>query len=673
MSKPWFVLTVALSFGSGLVGAGQAGELPEDPAEGPSELFESSLEELMKMTITTPSKRPVMLLDSPSAAYVITAEDIRRSGVTSIPDALRMAPGLTVSRIDVSRWAVSMRGFHGQYAKHLLVMIDGRSVYTPLFSGVTWELPDVMLEDIDRIEVVRGPGASTWGANAVNGVVNIITKSAKDTQGGLVSFGGGNVEEAFGSARYGGAINENTHYRVYVKAFERDGFVDSDGDDTQASWDQVRGGFRLDGEPTAWDTWSLSGDVFSSDPQIAARPASAPPGSDAIQLQDADNVGASLVGKWDHVITETSVLRLQSYYDYIDRDVLPSFKEQRDTFDLDLQHEFALTDHQQFVWGGGYRYYRENNESGQFVKFTPEEQDMSLYSLFVQDNIKLMDERLTLTVGSKFEEHEFTGWEVQPDARALYKLTDKQSVWASVSRAVRIPTRVEYEGSYLLDIEVENGKPVFLTIVGDDDQVSEELIAYETGYRAIPTEKLTLETALYYYDYDKLASAEPGPDFVGANGQTVRPYFADNKNEGEGYGGEVSANWIACDWAAFQTAYSLAQLDLRNTDGGKDTVALLNEGKTPEHQVSLRTMLQVAKNVEYDVWVRWVDDLSALDVPSYWTMDMRVGWMARRNLELAIVGQNLLDDHHPEFKAAFYNGIEPEVVRSVYAKATYFF
>ena len=589
------------------------------------------------------------------------------------PGATSSAPGLTVSRIDVSRWAVSMRGFHGQYAKHLLVMIDGRSVYTPLFSGVNWELQDVMLEDIDRIEVVRGPGASTWGANAVNGVINVITKSAKETQGGLVSFGGGNVEEAFGHARYGGQINENTYYRAYVKAFERDSFDDQNGNDTEATWDQVRGGFRIDGEPTAWDTWSLSGDIYQSEPEIAARPASAPPGSSAVQIQNSDNVGANLNGKWDHVFTETSVLRLQSYYDYVDRDLDGSFTEQRDTFDFDMQHEFALTDNQQFVWGGGYRYYSEDNESGTFVKFYPEEQNMALYSAFLQDNISLLDDRMTFTLGSKFERHEFTGWEVQPDARALYKLTENQSVWASVSRAVRIPTRVEYQGSFLLDVAVEDGKPVFLTIVGDEDQVSEEMIAYETGYRAIATENLTMEAALFYYDYDKLASAEPGKDFVAANGQTIRPYYADNKNEGESYGGELSGNWIACDWAAFQATYSYCQLDLRNTDGGQDTVALLNEGKTPEHQASLRTMLQLSKNVEYDIWVRYVDDLSALDVPSYWTMDMRVGWMARRNLELALVGQNLLDNQHPEFNAAFYNGIAPEVERSVYAKATYYF
>ncbi len=660
--------------GIGLLMAGWVHVAGAEEQATAAPLHQSTLEELMRMEITTPSKRPEELLNTPAAAYVITGEDIRRSGVTSIPDALRMAPGVTVSRIDVSRWAVSMRGFHGQYAKHLLVMIDGRSVYTPLFSGVTWDMQDVMLEDIDRIEVVRGPGASTWGANAVNGVINIITKSAKDTQGGVVTAGGGTIEEAFGGARYGGAINENTFYRVYVKAFERGGFVDQNGNDTDATWDSVRGGFRLDGEPTAWDTWSLQGDVYNSEPEIAARPANAPPGSDAIQLQEADNIGASLVGSWNHVFTDTSILRLQSYYDYIDRDVSPSFKEQRDTFDFDAQHEFALTDNQQFVYGAGYRFARESNESGRFVTFDPEDRDLHLYSLFVQDNISLLDDRLILTVGSKFEHHEFTDWETQPDARVLYKLTENQSVWASVARAVRIPTRVEYEGSYLLDIEVENGQPVFLTIVGDDDQVSEELIAYETGYRAIPIETLTLELALFYYDYDKLVSAEPGKDIVNpTTGQIVRPLVASNKNEGEAYGGEVSANWIATDWLSFQTAYSLAQLDLRNTDGGRDTVALLNEGKTPEHQVSLRSMFQLSRTVEFDLWVRYIDDLSALDVPSYWTTDARVGWMARKDLELAVVGQNLVDDRHSEFKAAFFNGIEPEVERSVYAKATWFF
>ena len=649
-----------------------AGESLSDGGDSP-DLFSSSLEELMQVKLVTPSRQSETLLDTPSASYIITGEDIRRSGATSVPDALRLAPGVSVSRIDLSRWAVSMRGFHSQYSKNLLVLADGRSVYTPVFSGTHWDNFDFMLEDIDRIEVVRGPGATTWGANAVNGVINVISKSAEDTQGGLISLGGGTTEEVFGALRYGGKINDTTHYRVYVKGFERDGFDDNEGEDTGTSWDAAQTGFRMDGEPSAWDSWTLQGDLYESDSTIAARPST--PTADALTYQDVDNSGGNLLGRWNRTISESSSLRLQAYYDRVDRDLLPALRERRDTIDLDVQHDFALTDNQQLVYGAGYRFIHEDSTSGRFITFDPEERDSHLYSAFIQDNIRLMDDRLTLTFGSKFEDHEYTGLEVQPDARALYKLTAEQSVWAAVSRAVRTPSRLEYEGSYLLDIAVENQQPVLLTIFGNDDQQSEEVLAYETGYRAIPNESWIFDIALYYYDYDNLVSAEPGADIASPvpGGPTIRPYYSSNDNEGEGYGGEMSTHWIACDWASFQASYSLGKLNLENSSGGTDSIALLASDKSPQHMVSLQSLLQLARNVEFDVTVRYVDELSGLDVPSYWNADVRLGWMMRKDIELAVVGQNLLEDQHAEFKTQFYNGLQTEIERSVYGKITWMF
>jgi len=650
-----------------------AAESPKNSGDESPDLFSSSLERLMQIKLVTPSRHSDMLLNTPSASYVITGEDIRRSGATTIADSLRLAPGVSVSRIDLSRWAISMRGFHSQYSKNLLVMVDGRSVYTPLFSGTIWELQDVMLEDVDRIEVVRGPGGSTWGANAVNGVINVISKSAEETQGGLISLGGGTVEELFGALRYGGKINENTFYRAYVKGFERDGFVDDEGDDTGTSWDAAQGGFRIDGEPTAWDTWTLQGDLYSSDSSIAARPST--PGTDALTYQDVESTGGNVLGKWNHTISDSSSIRLQAYYDRVERDLLPSVEEKRDTIDFDAQHEFALADNQQFVYGAGYRFMHEDSTSGRFITFDPEKKDSHLYSAFLQDNIYLMDDRLTLTVGSKFEDHEYTGLEVQPDARVLYKLTPEQSVWAAISRAVRTPSRLEYEGSYLLDVSVENQQPVLLTIVGNDDQESEEVLAYETGYRAIPNESWIFDAALYYYDYDSLVSAEPGADIPSPvpGGPTVRPYYASNNNEGKGYGGELATHWIASDWATFQASYSIGKLDLENSAGGQDTIALLASDKSPEHMVSLQSLFQLCRNVEFDITMRYVDELSGLDVPSYWNADVRLGWMIRNGIEFSIVGQNLLEDQHAEFTQQFYNGLETEIERSVYGKVTWMF
>ncbi len=655
--------------GWGLVGGMLAGSTWTMAREPEADfLSEYSLTDLMDVEISTASRMPLSLLDTPAAVGVVTAEDIRRSGATSIPDALRLAPGVTVSRIDLSRWAVSVRGFHGQFAKHLLVLIDGRSVYTPLFSGTTWELQDLMLEDVDRIEVIRGPGAALWGANAVNGVINIITRDSDATQGVLLTLGGGGTERAFGSARYGGSLNDNTTYRVYVKAFERDGFVDEDGMDTQDQWTSVRGGFRIDGEPTAWDEWTLQGDVYNSESEIAARasPFAANPGE--LLVSDNDNLGGNLIGRWSHVYAEGSRIQLQMYYDRIVRDLSPTFEERRDTVDTELQFHHALNPRHQVVMGGGYRYMHDDDVSGLFIQFDPEEKDTHIANVFIEDEYALVENELFFTAGVKLEHHDYTEYELQPNIRMRYHPADRHTLWASVSRAVRTPSRIEYEGINVVNVEVQDGVPVLWTVFGSDDLDAEELIAYEAGYRALVHDEFTFDAALFYNDYDSLISAEPGPTFPDAGGMSmIRSFRADNKLAGSSYGGEAAVMWYPLEDLRLKLSYGYVQMDLDQIDGGQDIIVINDENKTPRNQAQFWVSLDPCDDVTLDVVTRYVDSIPYLEVPSYITADVRLAWQATRRVEFAVVGQNLLEPQHPEFKGKFLNILQPEIERSAYA------
>ncbi|HMP74077.1 MAG TPA: TonB-dependent receptor [Kiritimatiellia bacterium] len=642
---------------------------------GGGTLADLSLEALLSLQIVSASQTPDAYFDTPAPVAVVTGDDIRRSGATTLADALALAPGMTVSRIDLSRWAVSVRGFHTQFAKNLLVLIDGRSVYTPLFSGTTWELQDVLLEDVDRIEVIRGPGGLVWGANAVNGVINVITKSSRDTQGGQVVAGGGTTERVFGSVRYGGELNETTTYRVYGKGFLRDGFVDSEGNSTLEEWHSYRTGFRLDGEPSLWDKWSLHGGFYYSYSEIAGRATVGPRLADEVTLSTADNYGAHVIGNWSHVINEGSRLELKGYYDWVDRDVSPTYKEQRHTVDAEVKHVFELGLRNQVAWGGGYRFMQENNQSGQFIGFDPENRDMHLVNLFVEDTLSLLDERLLISGGSKFEHNDFTGWEVQPSLRLTGKVAEEHRVWGSVARAVRIPSRLEREGNFLVTVDRRGEFPVAWYVFGDRDLDAEELIAYEAGYRGLVTPNLMVDVSVFYHDYDKLASAEPGERRATNPEGTafLQPFNGANLLKGESYGVESSVQWSATDWLRLQAIHSFLRFNLKNKPGGQDFLVLSDQDKSPRHQFGLRTSMDLGRDVELDLWGRYVDPITRLDVSSYFTLDARVAWRYRPNVEFAVVGQNLLESRHKEYSARFLNTLEPEIERGVYGKVTWLF
>src|SRR4030081_1351529 len=498
-----------------------------------------SMEDLMNMQVTSVSKRTQKVADAAAAIFVITQEDIRRLGATSIPEALRLVPGLEVARIDQNKWAIGSRGFNGRFDNKLLVLIDGRSVYTPLFSGVYWNVQDVMLEDVDRIEVIRGPGATLWGANAVDGVINVITKKAKSTQSAVVTAGAGTEERAAGGVRYGGKVGDNTYYRAYKKYFDwgPSSYPYPSGMTAHDGWDALRGGFRADWTPAGANSLTLQGDIFRSrfDETLTVASLSAPYSNTF--ANDGKYSGGNILGRWNHT-SEGSSTSLQMYYDNTTITDHSLFGDHQNIFDIDFQDGFHVGDSQQFVWGLGYRSIRDRNDPSFSVSLQPNQLTLNHFSAFVQDEISLVYNLFRLTFGSKFEHNDFTGFEVQPNARLLWTLTPNQSVWTAVSRSVRTPALTE-EGLRLNSAVVPpvtpantTPFPAIITVFGSHQFQSEDLLAYELGYRRPAPTRPRAGLATFYNRSSNLRTAEPGvPSLEGSPVPTdiVIPFVAGNK------------------------------------------------------------------------------------------------------------------------------------------------
>ena len=669
------VLFLALGFGLSMFTIGLSvcmATATEDELEFSTELFELCIEDLIKVKVTSVSKKQQKILEAAAAIFVITQEDIRRSGAVSIPEVLRMVPGLEVAKIDSNKWAVTSRGFNGRFANKLLVLIDGRTVYTPLFSGVYWDMKDTLLNDIDRIEIIRGPGAALWGANAVNGVINIITKEAKDTQGTMVIAGTGTEEQGFGAIRYGGMIGQDTHYRVYAKYFNRDSAVHVSGEDAADKWDVFRTGFRMDCAMSDKDRLTLQGDVYNGQTGEIVVTKSFNPTDPATFDQENDIAGANLLGGWKHSISDTSNIALKVYYDYTDRS--SAILEQRhDTFDIDFQHNFGLDQDHQIIWGFGYRFIRDDISNTFYSSWNPDNRDIDLLSAFVQDDITLVDNKVKLTLGSKFEHNDYTGFEIQPNARLIWTPDKHSSIWASVSRAVRTPSRTEADGrinnkAFPRGV-VHPDYSFLITLFGSDDYESEELLAYELGYRLQPNNQLSLDITAFLNDYSNLRTLEPGDSFAETSPAPTHitlPFTTDNKMKAEVYGMEVAINWLAIDWWRLQVAYTYLQMQLYLDEDSRDTISEDAEGESPHNQISVRSSMYLPMDLELNLWTRYVDNLSSQDINSYVTLDVRLGWMPHKQLEVSIVGQNLFDNNRQEFKPDFIDTSPTEVERSVY-------
>lgn len=637
-----------------------------------SELPELTLPELMDLEVTSAAGKEQKLAETAAAIFVITREDIRRSGVTSIPEALRMVPGLTVARIDANKWAISSRSFNSRYANKLLVLMDGRSVINTIFPSTFWDVQDTLLEDIDRIEVIRGPGATLWGANAVNGVINIITRDARLTQGTLVTAGGGSEERLFGGLRYGGQLGPQSFWRGYAKYFRRDDAHGIAGRDAADGWEAVRGGFRLDWLPRTGESLTLQGDAYTGSAGVAGTrfdPASALP---RVVEDETQIAGANLLSRWEHVARRGDKTSLQLFYDLTRRQDF-SFDEERHAVDFRLQNGLKLGRRHELVWGGGFNYALSQFESTPTVSLRSRRTE-HLYNLFIQDEITLLPDRLTLTIGARLEHNSYTGYEFQPNVRLLGMPDEHHSLWGAMSRVARTPSRFDREIRVLTPFST-GPPPVVAIVSGSRDFDAEKVTAFELGYRYHPEVPLGFDAALFYNFYDRLRSFDLGVPFPEASPPPphfVLPASLGNRLEGEAYGLELAAEWQALKQLKLSAAYTWLQLSIRHRDRGDDPFARIEEEKSPSHQGSLRARIDLPAHLELDLWLRYVDRLRRDDIPSYLELDTRLGWKLRPNLEVAFVGQNLLDSHHPEFpRETLFNVLPTEVQRGVYAKMTW--
>ena len=602
-----------------------------------------SLEQLMDLEVTSVSKRPEKLSETASAIQVITGDDIRRAGATSLPEALRLASNLEVAQVDSRTWAISARGFNNTSANKLLVLQDGRTLYSPLHASVFWDAQDTLLADLDRIEVISGPGATQWGANAVNGVINLTTKSAKDTPGLLVEGGGGgDALRSSTGVRYGGALAPGLHYRVYGKYFDRDRTNFLGGRSGANDWHMAQGGLRVDWDAAAGQLLTLQGDAYTG--RIGQPTAG-----------DVGVSGSNVLGRWTRTLSEKSSLSLQSYIDRTHRRIPGTFAEDVDTYDLDFQHRVAPAEGHDAIWGASYRLIDDQQHNDYpILAFLPAHVKRASFGVFVQDEIALVPDRLHLTLGTKLEHNFYTGFEHQPSARVAWFPRKEQTVWAAVSRAVRTPSRIDGEFFSPRD-------PPFTTLRGNPNFVSEELLAYELGWRVLPAPPLALALATFYHDYDKLRTSER------VNPAAPVPIFLANNQAGSSVGAELTADWRATDAWRLRAGYSQLHLRLHNVPG---STAAAPTDTDPEHQLSLRSSLDLPGHVEFDATYRLVARLGSVRLPAYDELGVRVGWSPRPALELSLVGQNLLHDRHGEFNAAATRQL---IERSIYGKATWRF
>ncbi|HSK75271.1 MAG TPA: TonB-dependent receptor [Thermoanaerobaculia bacterium] len=618
----------------------------QEEAVPPAELKKLSIEELMEIDVTSVSRRSERLSRAAAAVTVITGEDIRRSGATTLVEALRLINSVQMAQADARTWATTTRGFNITTANKLLVLIDGRSVYTPLFSGVFWDVQHVFLEDVDRIEIIRGPGATLWGANAVNGVINVITKSARATEGGVAKAGGGEgMERAFGGARYGGRIGERTYYRAYADTFYRDALELANGESAEDPLRLGQVGFRVDGDASSRDAFTVQGDFYQGSGGRLVR-------------DDVEMDGGNLLGRWTRSLSEESNLELQVYWDRTHRDIPGTFEEDLDTWDVDFQHQFPLAERHRIVWGLGYRFFSSDVVNSREVAWVPEDRDQALFSAFVQDEISLHRDELRLTIGSKLENNESTGLEVQPSVRMAWTPTDRRTLWAAISRAVRTPTRIDEDVRFLLP----DGS---VLLAGNRDFDSEKLLAYELGYRILLRPELLLDVATFYNVYDDLRSQERPAD-----GSPI-PITLANELEAETWGAEVRLNYEAAPWWRIHAAYAWFEKDLELDPGSTDPTGGRPEGNDPEGRALLRSSFDLPGNVQVDGQLRYVSRLPSPVVPAYTELDLRIGWSPIPRLDLSLLGRNLLHASHPEFGAP--SPLREEVRRSVYGRVTWRF
>ena len=629
----------------------------DEQANHEVDLTALSFKDLMTMEITSVSKKKEKLFTTPASVYVISSEDIRKSGHQSIPEVLRMVPGIQVAKLDSNKWAITARGFNSLYAGKLLVLIDGRSVYTPLYSGVFWDVQDLLLEDIERIEVIKGAGGTLWGANAVNGIINVITKTAQDTQGNLFTAGAGTEEKGFSSVRHGGKISDDAYYRVYAKYFSRDEAIYANGDPANDRWDALREGFRIDWDMSEQDHLTLHGDCYDGHSGKRLSLTVPPPGANFQTDNNADIRGLNISTQWNHTVSDTSEASLQFYYDRTEHYGI-ELGESRDTFDLDFQHHFQMAVGHNVIWGLGYRHTGDSINSSYTVSFDPASRHDELFSGFVQDEITLVADLITFIIGTKLESNNYTGSEFQPSARLLWTPNERHTMWTSFTRAVSTPSRT-YDDMTL----IFNSTPV-MSNNPNRDLISQEVESYELGYRVKPSETLLLDLSLFYNEYNHLFTNENNPTFL--------TRIHGNRMRGETYGAEVSSHWQVNHRWNVTGGYSLLMLQMHTDNTSTDTSTERKiERSSPQNMVHLNSQLTLGDNLEWNALLYYVDGIPHYNIPSYTRLDMGLTWNVNDNVDIVVIGQNLLDCVHPEFNDPGI--VATEVQRGVLGKVTWRF
>jgi len=645
-------------------------------AEQP-DLTDRSLEDLMNIKVTSVSKTEQTLSRTASAIFVITAEDIRRSGATNIPDLLRMVPGMDVAQINANTWAISARGLNSRFSNELLVLVDGRNVYTPTFGGVFWDVLDMPFEDIERIEVIRGPGATIWGANAVNGVINIITRKASETRGGMLVAGGGNLDQGFGTAQYGGSLGKSTDYRVFAKYLNQDHMPGLTGQDGGDGWHLLRGGFRTDSNLSAKDTLMFQGDVYTGE---EGNPASLLASITSPGPQYTDLIvplsGGFLQSVWNHAISARSDTTLQISFDTYERD--DQLREDRKTIALDFQHHLAWGTRQEVVWGANYR--DTDSDSHGILQFSlnPADVNMQLFSFFFQDEIALVQNKLRLTGGVRLDHNYYTGFNLLPSVRVAWSPSTRHMFWAAISLSNRTPaetdaaSRINFGG-----FTGPGGVPTLAALIGNPHFDDEVLTAYNLGYRTSIFSNLSIDFAPYYGDYTHQETTEPAVPFFEtspAPPHLVLPVTYENLMHGEAHGLEMAVNWKATTRWTLSPGFAFEQIHMHLAPTSKDTGSVLDaEGGSPVNSAQLRSHLDLRRGFSWDASAYFVDRLRSGEVPSYTRVDTGLTWRWTEHLSSSVFGQNLVKDRHLEFVDGIGSVISTLIKRSAYAKVTWRF
>ncbi len=609
-----------------------------------SALKKLTVEQLMDIDVTSVSKRPERLFETASAIQVITADDVRRSGATSLPEALRLASNLEVAQIDSRQWAITARGFNNVFADKMLVVVDGRSVYTPLYAGVYWDVQDTLLADLDRIEVISGPGATQWGANAVNGVINVTTKSAKDTQGGLLLGSFGTELRNSTGARYGGQVAPGVYYRVYAKYFERGDTVRPNGPAYEDAWRMGQGGFRMDWDGKAGSTFTVQGDIYDG--------TLGQPGPDTNISVNGQNV----LARWSRPLSATSDFKIQAYFDRTHRAIPGSFTQDLNTGDLDFQHHIAAGMAHNVVWGAGYRIVADDIDNTPANAFLPPRVTREWFNAFAQDEITLSKDRLILTLGSKIEHDAYTGIELSPSIRLAWTPDRQRTLWGAVSRAVRTPSRVDRD-------LYSPAEPPY-RVAGGSHVVSENLLAIELGGRLQVDPQLTLSIATFFHEFDDLRSLDP------ISPPLAFPVNNSSGLEGFSAGAELTADWrVAPSWR-LRMGYTEMRVHSEPQPGTQDRGTRDSIARDPNHQLHLRSLWDIAKDWELDADFRYISKIGFHSLPGYSEMNLRIGWSPSPTWELSVIGQNLLHNQHSEFNTP---ATRRELQRGYNAKFTWRF